>query len=326
MIAANDASLEFWKQYIESELAAPDHDTAIAAPLASLRAKADALIAKKKADPLRAVAPDDDFNVASDIANAALRAVRDYNSDINELGKEIKDKKEEAAGADSAAIERENSGLTLIQLRHSAKMKPLCDAHNTLTSEKAQLDNKKDTAKEALDAHADAMIGQYETTINKLLKGFGAGFTLTNSKKTYVGGKPASVYQILINNQAVDLGDSNTPVGEPSFRTTLSAGDKSTLAHAFFLAQLDHDPDKAERIIAFDDPLNSQDRSRREHTAELLKKYGTECKQLLLLSHDPFFLNLVHSKLPRADRHCVQLSRVPDNYSTIEEWDVEKET
>ena len=226
LIAANDASLEFWKQYIETELAAPDHDTVIAAPLASLREQAEALIAEKKADPLGGVAPDDDFNAAKGTADAALGAIEGYNSAITEFGKEIKAKKEEA-GADSATIEHEIAGLTLIQLRHSAKLKPLCDAHNALTSEKVQLDKDKDAAKDALDTHADAMIGQYETTINKLLKGFGAGFALTNSKKTYVGGKPASVYQILINNQAVDIGDSGTPVGEPSFRTTLSAGDKT---------------------------------------------------------------------------------------------------
>ena len=35
----------------------------------------------------------------------------------------------------------------------------------------------KETAKDALDTHADKMIGDYQTTINKLLKGFGAGFT-----------------------------------------------------------------------------------------------------------------------------------------------------
>jgi hypothetical protein len=34
------------------------------------------------------------------------------------------------------------------------------------------------------------------------------------------------------------LGDGTTPLGQPCFRTTLSAGDKSTLALAFFLAQL----------------------------------------------------------------------------------------
>ncbi len=132
--------------------------------------------------------------------------------------------------------------------------------------------------------------------------------------------------QILINKHAIDLGDGSTPSGQPCFRTTLSAGDKSTLALAFFIAQLDHDPKKADRVVVFDDPFNSQDRSRRERTAELLKKYGRECAQLLLFSHDPHFLNLVHSKLPKAERHSLQLSRAPDNATTIQEWEVEKET
>jgi len=73
------------------------------------------------------------------------------------------------------------------------------------------------------------------------------------------GGVPSSNYQILINNTPVDLGDSETPLDKPSFRNTLSAGDKSTLALAFFLAQLANDPGKANKIVIFDDPFNSQE-------------------------------------------------------------------
>jgi wobble nucleotide-excising tRNase len=58
----------------------------------------------------------------------------------------------------------------------------------------------------------------------------------------------------------------------------------------------------------------------------LRRHNGNDCAQLFLLSHDPFFLSLVHSKLPKAERHCLQLIRAPDNTTTIEEWDVEKET
>lgn len=47
---------------------------------------------------------------------------------------------------------------------------------------------------------------------------------------------------------------------------------------------------------------------------------------LFLFSHDPFFLKLVHDRLPRADRRTLQLSRAADNNTTIEEWDIEKET
>ncbi len=325
-IATNDAGAQFWKQFAAVALATPDHDKSIVDPARKLRLAALALLEAKAANPLSVIALGKDLETALKDYEAVRKLLGDYNAGVTAANVAIAAQKKQAQAANLATLEKELAALLLTKLRHDAKIAPLCNECTTLAADKAKLDKDKDAAKTALDKHADKMIHDYETTINKLLKGFGAGFTITNSKKTYVGGTPTSVYQILINNQPVDLGDGSTPLGQPCFRTTLSAGDKSTLALAFFLAQLDHDPNKANRIVVFDDPFNSQDRSRRERTAELLRKYGSECAQLLLLSHDPFFLGLVYSKLPKAERHCLQLSRAPDNTTTIEEWDVEKET
>lgn len=324
-IAKNETAQEFWKSYVEIKRTAPDHDTLIVKKTSALHASAIALLNQKTAKPLEALATDESFTTALSDYAAVTTALNDYNTGIKETNTAIGNIKKEAQDADVTNIEAELLILKLIKKRYEAGVKPLCDDYTKVTGEKKKLDDEKKKAKEALDTHADKMIGDYETTINKLLAGFGAGFTLTGSKKSYVGGTPVSEYHIMINNQPVALGDASTPVDQHCFRTTLSAGDKSTLALAFFLAKLDHDPNKAERIIVFDDPFNSQDRSRRERTAELLKKYGSECSQLILLSHDPFFLNLVHNKLPKTERHCLQLSRVPDNNTTIQEWDVKKE-
>lgn len=325
-ITTNNAGLEFWQQHIAIEIPALNHDKSIAAPAQEYLNVARALLTAKQSRPLEPVAPGENYGAAVKGWQETTKAVSDYNEAIKSANEVIAAKKEQAANSDIGTLENELAQLKCVKHRFEDKVKRLCNDHIALVAEKDKLDKDKDTAKEALDTHADKMIGDYETTINKLLKGFGAGFTITNSRKTYIGGTPISAYQILINDHAVDLGDERTGFGTPSFRTTLSAGDKSTLALAFFLAKLDHDPKKADRIIVFDDPFNSQDRSRRERTAELLKKYGGECKQLILLSHDPFFLKLVHSKLPKKETHCLQLSRVPDNNTTIQEWDVEKET
>lgn len=325
-IATNDAGSQFWKQFTPVVVTTPDHDKGIVEPARKLRIAAIALIDAKAASPLSTVGFSKDFEGAFKDYDAVRQLLGDYNAEILAANAGIAAQKKQAQTANLATLEKELATLLLTKLRHDAKISPLCNECVTLAADKTKLDKDKEAAKTALDKHADKMIHDYETTINRLLKGFGAGFTITNSKKTYVGGTPTSAYQILINNQPVDLGDGTTPLGQPCFRTTLSAGDKSTLALAFFLAQLDHDPNKANRIVVFDDPFSSQDRSRRERTAELLKKYGGECAQLLLLSHDPFFLSLVFSKLPKAERHCLQLSRAPDNTTTIEEWDVAKET
>jgi wobble nucleotide-excising tRNase len=325
-LANNDAAVEFWKQFVPIDIASPEHDHAISRPVRVLREAVIALIDRKLGNPLEAVQPDEALRAALQEHRAAKHLLEAYNQTVRSAITAVETKKAQTQQADAGAIERDLTALKLVKLRHEPQVTADCDAYALAVQRKAKLDQEKADAKDALDMHADRMIQEYESTINKLLKGFGAGFLLTNSRKTYIGGTPSSTYQILINNHAVELGDTGTPIGQPSFRTTLSSGDKSTLALAFFLAQLEHDPNKANRILVFDDPFNSQDRSRRERTAELLKKYGAECQQLFLFSHDPFFLKLVYDRLPRGERRTLQLSRAADNSTTIEEWDVEKET
>jgi len=325
-VSANEAATEFWKQFVRIDMVSPDHESVVATPTRELRQAVLALVAQKLKTPLDAIQPDATFDAALKRYAAVREILTSYNASVKVASALIHARKQHAQAANVATIERELSALQLTKLRRDPKVNPLCTTYQTALDEKKKLDAKKDAAKADLDKHADKMIRDYEITINALLKGFGAGFSITNSKKTYVGGTPTSTYQILINDHAVDLGDDGTPIGQPCFRTTLSAGDKSTLALAFFLARLDHDPKKATKIVVFDDPFNSQDRSRRERTAELMRKYGQECQQLFLLSHDPFFLSLVFSKLPKAERHSGQLSRAASNTTTIEQWDVEKET
>jgi wobble nucleotide-excising tRNase len=87
-----------------------------------------------------------------------------------------------------------------------------------------------------------------------------------------MGGVATSSYQIVIEATHVDLGDSKTTIDKPSFRNTLSAGDRTTLALAFFLANLEGEADLANRLVVFDDPFNSQDSFRRSQTIFEIKK------------------------------------------------------
>jgi len=79
------------------------------------------------------------------------------------------------------AIEKELTTLSLQKLRHEPQIASQCLAYSNLLAEKKKLTKEKDDAKTALDSHADAMIAKYEASINKLLKEFNAGFTITNS-------------------------------------------------------------------------------------------------------------------------------------------------
>jgi wobble nucleotide-excising tRNase len=126
----------------------------------------------------------------------------------------------------------------------------------------------------------------------------------------------------------VQLGDDKTPLEQPCFRNTLSAGDKSTLALAFFLAQLEHDPDRAAKIVVFDDPFNSQDNFRKDHTVRKVRDCGVSCAQVIVLSHDPSFLKRLWDRLQDtpADRKSLEMRRLGLYNTAIVEWDVEEAT
>jgi wobble nucleotide-excising tRNase len=200
--------------------------------------------------------------------------------------------------------------------------------HRATVVEKANIEAAKTAVKSKLDQHTMTVIGKYQQTINRLLGEFHVGFSITKTEHGYPGGVASSSYQILINGTPIELGDEKTPLDKPSFRNTLSSGDKSTLALAFFLAQLEHDPERASKIVVFDDPFNSQDGFRRDHTVRKMRDCGEACAQVIILSHDLHFLKRIWDRLQdkAAERKCLELKRIGLCNTCIVEWDIEAAT
>lgn len=132
---------------------------------------------------------------------------------------------------------------------------------------------------------------------------------------------PTCNYNLVINDTPVQIAGGTATPGEPSFRSTLSSGDRNTLALAFFFASLDQDPELANRIVVIDDPMTSLDDHRSLTTVQQVRDLCARAEQVILLSHDRPFLCRVWEN---ADRQaCVGLTIVRDaNGSTIAEWNV----
>ena len=125
----------------------------------------------------------------------------------------------------------------------------------------------------------------------------------------------------MINGVPVDIGSDDTHAGLPSFRNTLSGGDRSALALSLFMSQLEQADTPPDIAVLLDDPFQSQDGFRRTSTAFRIKECGSRCGQVIVLSHDPAFLKLVWDELPDAQRKALRL--VPVRGSTvIAEWDI----
>ncbi len=323
-ITQNDNHAEFWQQYCELTPPALQEAGRVGAVIDGLRQAARALLQAKAASPLDAVPPGEEFTRALEGFEALRASIASYNQAVATANATITAKKREAQAADARAVEAALARLRAQKARHSGDVPAQCAGEAALQQQKQRLEEEKTRAKDGLDAHTGQVIRQYGESINRFLSKINAGFRITTPTHTYRGGSPSTSYQIVINQNAVDLGDPDTPHDRPSFKNTLSAGDRNTLALAFFLAQLEQDAHRAERIVVFDDPFTSLDSFRRNHTVHQIHRCGESCAQVVVLSHDPGFLKLLWDRVPPADRKTLQLVRVGEENTAIAEWDIEK--
>ena len=108
----------------------------------------------------------------------------------------------------------------------------------------------------------------------------------------------------------------------------LSEGERQAIALSYFLAFLNKEINKGEKIVVFDDPINSFDSGRRKQAAELIYKEASSFKQLFIFTCDSLFKSYslkVANKRLGTQRHFYYVLKSasssvhyrPKNYQTI---------
>jgi hypothetical protein len=271
-------------------------------------AAALARLATKTAAPQEAVPRGSDYGKAMEQFAAAHATADRYNAAVTIANSEIVAKKAAVAAGDLRKEEAVLVRLNAQKKRYDPSVAPLCAEHRRLVKEKEALDKQKADVRTKLEAHTAKVIKPYEGRINQLLDNFNAGFTIAQTKPAYSGGVASSTYQIVINNMGVALGDGKTRSDQPSFKNTISGGDRSALALAVFVAHLERDKNRANRVVVFDDPFMSQDSFRRRQTVHEIVRVGETCKQLIVFSHDASFLRQIRDKCEASECVALQLA------------------
>lgn len=282
------------------------------------------LLNRKNAAPLETLRTDEDFARVNSGLETLANNITTYNESVLDINIQIEKIKEQTGATDMATVKAELSLLNAQKVRYKPEVDITCQKYVNLLAEKRNLEEQKRKARGQLDQHTEKVIEQYGQSINRYLSRFNTGFRISIPTYNYKGRTPSSRYRILINETPVELGGVDTPLSEPSFKNTLSSGDRRTLALAFFLAQLEQDPHRAQKTVVLDDPFTSQDAFRRTQTAMEIKRCGDGCEQVLLLSHDPHFLKLLWDILPTAGRKMLQFVRVGENNTTIAECEIDE--
>lgn len=326
-IQSNEASAEVWKRYVSFDAPALPTDADPAHLITTFRAEMLALLKRKAAAPLEMVNLSAEYEDAYKALAALADATTAYDETVDKANQKINAFK---GGANSTKLQSASNELRWLEVtkkRHEPELVEACNRYTTLNEEKEGLEKKKAEARTRLDAYSKTVCKAYQKAINKFLKRFNAGFHLDRVRVEYSGRIANSTFCVVINEVSVEMGNRDTPLSEPSFKNTLSAGDRSTLALAFFLAEVDADPAKGETVVVLDDPFNSQDHFRRTCTATEIRRCGDDVKQIIVLSHDRNFLrDLWDLPLPPADRKALWMIPFGHKDTVIAEWSIETDT
>lgn len=254
------------------------------------------------------------------------KQVKCLNSVIDNHVQNIKALKASVNEALLPQLEKNLYMLKASKRRHEDDVSAAIIRLKCLKENKERIAREKEDEKRNLARHASVITETLGQTINSYLARLNAGFKIDYGAPNYHGKEPAASYQILINDVAVPPRSTSESLAQASFKNTLSAGDKSTLALALFLAKLNADPSLEETIVVLDDPFTSLDNFRRQFTANEIRKLCDQAAQVIVLSHDKNFLRLLWDKISNGIIKCVAIQTGASDVTTMAPYDIELET
>lgn len=296
---ANLATVRQWEKYL-GEMKLSDFVATIdrcRTGLAASKNKVQSELERKQKDP------NADANLASidalTFGLAGLKAAVDgYNSEVTAFTEKAQLYVASLPKSDIALIRADLTKQQEIKKRFTAEWKRWATDYPATKTDADTLRAQKNVKQKELENYGKTIFDTYQKRINELLGTLGTDFTITGltGKTDERANESYSDFGFLILSQTVPL--TTRQEEAPCFKNTLSEGDKSTLAFAFFIAALEKTPALNNQIVVFDDPLSSLDETRREATARLLLALSPTVNQLNVFTHKRDFLHMLCDKMP----------------------------
>ena len=159
-----------------------------------------------------------------------------------------------------------------------------------MRQQKRDAEIKIKNLREEIDQASRDILENYQESINKELKNFGVEFSINGVKRKSDNSRKEGVdFNIFLKGESFNpRGSGDSPY---KISNTLSAGDKSTLAFAFFVAK-HQGKDISNQILIFDDPITSLDFFRKTQTKNKILKLQEHGAQVIVLTHSNEFAKL----------------------------------
>ena len=319
--AAKDAE-SFWSRYCTTPLIDLDAQ-AIVDTWTNARDLVLAHLRSKQAAPLE----------RQDLSSSTVDAIREYdsyrdriielNEALTESNQRIADVQKSAQTADTKAILAKIERITVTKERHKPEINSACENYLNELKAKSKTEAKRAAARNSLKEYREKVFPALQLNVNHYLERFNAGFRVDSLTPTNIGGGSGSActYELVIRNAPIAVSGAKHILGIPSFRNSMSAGDRNTLALALFFSALDQSPELIETVVVIDDPISSLDDHRSMTTVHELRDLVNRTKQVFVLSHNKRFLCSIWEGTKH--KECTPLKITPDgDESSIVSWDV----
>ena len=321
---ANLAIVRQWEKYL-GEIELTDFAAAVdgcRAALAESKSKILSEMERKQRDPNADADLTSIDALASQLADLKAEVDR-YNSEVTAFMEKAKLYVAGLPKADVALIRADLTKQQQIKKRFTPEWKRWATGYAAATKEVVALQAQKNAKQKELEDAGKTIFDTYQKRINELLDALGTDFAITGltGKTDERANESYSDFGFLILSQTVPLTTRQDEA--PCFKNTLSEGDKSTLAFAFFMAALEKHAGLDKQIVVFDDPLSSLDETRREATARLLLALSPMVRQLNVFTHKRDFLHMLCDKMP--DNKTLQVRSDRKHGSQFAFLDMEEE-
>lgn len=284
-ISANQNLIEFWKNHLSSPpilVSIIDQQTEIQIVFDAVKS----IFAEKKSNPIQAKDTIAVIDFGTFIATLNTKIVN-FNTDIIAYNLRIATLKS-SCQPNLTHLELDLKKIKAIKKKEDTAVSSLCTNLRAYIHGVGNLNTQKENKQKQLDTYSASIFANYTTKINRYLQSFAPYLEIRNLDSGYVGSskEPMIKYALHINGNEIKFED--TPL-YPSFKYSLSEGDKSALALSFFLTKLELDSNIQDKIIVFDDPVSSFDLNRKSTTISKLIGFGEQAKQLFVLTHNIIF-------------------------------------
>ena len=289
--------------------------------LVDLKIKIQSELEKKQKDP-NADADLTQFDALTNGLAGLKSEVDGYNTVVLSFIEKTKKYIADLPKSDIASLQISLAKEKEIKKRFDTEWKKFTTDYPTTKKESEELFIQKNAKQTELETYSNTIFDTYQKRINDLLEKLGADFAITDlaGKTDARANESYSDFGFFILEQKVPLATRQDDM--PCFKNTLSEGDKSTLAFAFFIASLEKIPELDKQIVVFDDPLSSLDETRREATARLLLALSPTVNQLNVFTHKRDFLYMLCDKI--LDNKVLHIRSDKKNGSRLELYNVEE--